>query len=1227
MTLVLLGPAAALGAEGTSATARFRAPSSGSAAKVVIYLQSSHARSLVAAIHRNVRGRPGALLSSGVLASPDGGAWNTVKLTARALTAGEYWLTVAARHGTIAWPLDRRGRCSGRAAVLVRLNTVPSRASLARAHSAPCGAVAYLVLSTPRSSPLQSGFPVSPTTSIATVASAPEEPAPEVPQTAPVNTVPPKITGTTVEGHSLEASTGTWTEQPTSFSYRWRRCNSSGGSCMSITGATALGYTLKGADVGHTLRVEVTAGNTLGATPATSAQTAVVQTAPPGVPVNTAVPLISGTLVEGNTLKSTNGSWSNSPTSFAYQWQDCNSGGTGCATISGATASSYKLKAGDIGHRVRSLVTAANGTGSSTPAPSTATAVVSEPPPEEEHQSEGELFVAPSGKDSAACSEAAPCLTMGHAFEKASAGQTVRMLSGSYPAQTIQGAEKGAAHVVFAPAAGASVKVTGTILVIGSHVTVSGIGVQDVTIGNYDQTPGRPNPSDVSLLNLTGRNFQIDSAKNVTVEGGSWGPASACGGPVGGNNNSIREPITGVAPENILINNTVIHDVQSYNLIECHIEGLAIFAGNHVTVSNSKFYGNSIYDVFIQANSGGSPNNVTLRGNWMADAVDNSGANGHEVGYHNGIVFGSEISANLSVIANHFNGVVNINDDGSISNYTGTSMQYNFGSMAYGGYPCGTALKGVLWTSNVWGNDKCGSGDVNVEGALPYLNHNNDGTLNYTLTGTYSSWPTEGGGEAAPANTALPALSGTATEGQVLTATNGTWSGNPTSFAYQWQDCNTAGSSCAAISGASASKYTLLSADVGHTVRAVVTATNAAGSTPASTAATATVAAAGGSGSGVLFVSSGGSDAGSCSQVAPCRSLARAYVVAKSGETVQVAEGSYTDSSLPLTSGKSAATPVVFEPAAGASVRFSKLVNVEARGVELKDFQFERELYFGETAESDVARDNALHNFEIIANGTKAPSNISIIGGTAGPVADSSDNENNLIATNGPETTAVPTKITIEGVLIHEYTKVGSAHVDCLQIWAGNELVIAGNTFRRCAVFDIFLQSLPNGSAGTPRNVTIQNNFLEKTIEGFYSIFLPRHNEGNQEHFENVVIRNNSATQGISADPRAKYTNVKFDGNIAPSVVFWNEATEVNEAEPAGVESDYNVFYGAGAKKIGAHDQTAAAGFVSESTMNLNLAAGAVAIKHGNPNDFPTTDINGNTRPNPPDAGAAQFTG
>ena len=268
--------------------------------------------------------------------------------------------------------------------------------------------------------------------------------------------------------------------------------------------------------------------------------------------------------------------------------------------------------------------------------------------------------------------------------------------------------------MVFMPAAGASVKVTGTIYVFASHLTIEGITVQDVTIGNYDQTPGRPNPTDVTLLNLTGRNFEIDSATHVTVEGGSWGPASACGGPYGGGNNSIRQPIASQAPENIVINDTIIHDVQSYNLVGCHIEGLAIFAGNHVTVSNSKFYGNSVYDVFMQANSGGSPNNITLAHNWLAEAVDNSGANGRAVGSGNGIALGNELSANVTVEDNHLNDVLNMNDAGDIARFSNVHVVGNVGIQAYNNYPCGS-LAGIEWSKNVWQNDKCSASDVDLE--------------------------------------------------------------------------------------------------------------------------------------------------------------------------------------------------------------------------------------------------------------------------------------------------------------------------------------------------------------------------------------------------------------------------------------------------------------------------------------------------------------------------------
>ena len=97
----------------------------------------------------------------------------------------------------------------------------------------------------------------------------------------------------------------------------------------------------------------------------------------------------------------------------------------------------------------------------------------------------------------------------------------------------------------------------------------------------------------------------------------------------------------------------------------------------------------------------------------------------------------------------------------------------------------------------------------------------------------------------APTNTAVPIVSGTATQGQTLSTSTGSWTGSPApTYAYQWQDCSSTGASCANISGATASSYTLAASDVGHTIVAVVTATNSQGTASASSTATAVVQAA-----------------------------------------------------------------------------------------------------------------------------------------------------------------------------------------------------------------------------------------------------------------------------------------------------------------------------------------------------------------------------------------------
>jgi hypothetical protein len=95
---------------------------------------------------------------------------------------------------------------------------------------------------------------------------------------------------------------------------------------------------------------------------------------------------------------------------------------------------------------------------------------------------------------------------------------------------------------------------------------------------------------------------------------------------------------------------------------------------------------------------------------------------------------------------------------------------------------------------------------------------------------------------AAPVNTVAPAVTGTPKVGQTLTVSNGTWTGTPTSYSYRWQRCSTS-SSCVSIAGATKQTYKLVNADAGRTVRAVVTATNADGSSTANSNQTSVVAA------------------------------------------------------------------------------------------------------------------------------------------------------------------------------------------------------------------------------------------------------------------------------------------------------------------------------------------------------------------------------------------------
>ena len=92
----------------------------------------------------------------------------------------------------------------------------------------------------------------------------------------------PTISGSPTLGATQTANPGTWAgTQPITFTYQWRSCNSGGGSCSNIAGATGRTYVTRNSDIGRTLRVRVTARNSVGTDTEDSAPTAVINVAAP----------------------------------------------------------------------------------------------------------------------------------------------------------------------------------------------------------------------------------------------------------------------------------------------------------------------------------------------------------------------------------------------------------------------------------------------------------------------------------------------------------------------------------------------------------------------------------------------------------------------------------------------------------------------------------------------------------------------------------------------------------------------------------------------------------------------------------------------------------------------------------------------------------------------------------------------------------------------------------
>jgi hypothetical protein len=94
---------------------------------------------------------------------------------------------------------------------------------------------------------------------------------------------------------------------------------------------------------------------------------------------------------------------------------------------------------------------------------------------------------------------------------------------------------------------------------------------------------------------------------------------------------------------------------------------------------------------------------------------------------------------------------------------------------------------------------------------------------------------------AVPANTKIPSITGSALVGKELTGDRGDWTGAGITYAYRWLRCDKNVANCQPINGATSTKYTLVSTDLGTTLRFEVTATNTDGKTVANSNPTAEV--------------------------------------------------------------------------------------------------------------------------------------------------------------------------------------------------------------------------------------------------------------------------------------------------------------------------------------------------------------------------------------------------
>jgi len=391
-----------------------------------------------------------------------------------------------------------------------------------------------------------------------------------------------------------------------------------------------------------------------------------------------------------------------------------------------------------------------------------------------------------------------------------------------------------------------------------------------------------------------------------------------------------------------------------------------------------------------------------------------------------------------------------------------------------------------------------------------------------------------------------------------------------------------------------------------------------------------------------LFVATNGSDSNSCTSLgSPCLSFNAAYQKSSNGDTIQLAGGTYSGQDILYKSGNACGsgicTHVVIQPASGANVTVNGDLNFgstrfEAGGahITVQDITLTGDVSIpgcGQTPTpcppDATSPGNDLTFLNLRVKGSYAfycasCSNVTIDGGVWGP-----DKYNSpCTSDHHPEiATADQQPKRANHILIRNsewknFARCTSAeHTECLQIEPADDLTLRGNKFHDCDTIIVNIANdfghWANSAAGyaAPNNVVVENNFFGTALDATGG---PTYFALNIRECTNCMVRYNSWTQAPRLFGGSSETNLNsiIEANVGPV------------GGSCGAQSyNHNVFSDG---TCGSTDRQAPSGFLNTSIWDLHLITGAAALGAGNPSDFPATDIDGQKRTSPPDAGADQ---